>query len=395
MNFIASSPDLSLSGANQLLASLLQGFIESGHHAKWIVTSHEGNQEAKWLDAAKLEFKSLEKTALKDVSGRQRQFIDIIKNASPCIYFPNFDFDMMWAIPAFPNDCKTVFIFHSDDPVYYQAVKDHGENLDAIVCVSAYLADHLKQLWPKLAARIHHIPFGVAPQNESFERSCSTDDPLEVVYCGRLAHQQKLIGDLATIILECHHKKLRIRFHIAGKGPDEIEFFEKIAEPLAAKKVIRHGLISNENVQSLLRKSHVFILTSAYEGLPVSLLEAMAAGCLPIVTHVASGIPEVITHGKDGFIHPIGDTEAMVNQLAHLTKNRQQVISTGKSARARIIEGGYTKAASVNGYLLLADKLSNQKNHFRASTRSALPPNYRLSNRLRSFILKLARFNAK
>jgi glycosyltransferase involved in cell wall biosynthesis len=390
VNFVSSSPDLGLSGANQLLASLMQGFIEYGHSAEWVITSHEGNTDARWMDADGLEFTSLPTTPLKAVSDRQKYLIDLLKNSSPCIYFPNFDFDMMWAIPAFPVDCRSVFIFHSDDPVYYQAVKDHGENLDTIVCVSSFLANKLRERWPQWKDRIHHIPFGVTPPIEiGSTRSTSADEPLEVVYCGRLAQEQKLIDDLSTIILECYKQNLPIQFHIAGTGPDETDFFQKITAPLSSGQVIRHGLISNENVQKILQRSHVFILTSAYEGLPVSLLEAMAAGCVPVVTRVASGIPEVITHGTDGFIYPIHDTAAMVEKLALLAKNRDELLTTARAAKTRIAEGGYTKTASVNNYLALCETLTNQKNRPRKNTRAVLPPNYRLSSRIKSLVNRL------
>ncbi|NJM37800.1 MAG: glycosyltransferase family 4 protein [Akkermansiaceae bacterium] len=392
MNFICSSPDLNLSGANQLLASLLQGFIEHGHSAEWVITSHEGNGDSGWLNASGLKLINLPRTPLNAVRDRQQHLIDRLNQASPCLYFPNFDFDMMWAIPAFPVNCRSVFIFHSDDPVYYQAVKDHGKNLDAIVCVSAYLASKLQRLWPQWKDRIHHIPFGVTIPLAEIEpaRSTSADGLLEVVYCGRLAHEQKLIGDLADIILKCHERNLPIQFHIAGTGPDETEFFQKIAAPLSTGSAIRHGLVSNENVQILLRRSHIFILTSAYEGLPVSLLEAMAAGCVPVVTRVASGIPEVITHGTNGFIFPIHDTAAMVEQLAMLAENREEVVATAHAAKKRIAEGNYTRTASVSDYLVLCETLTHQKNTPRKYNRAVLPPNYRLTNRLKSLFNRLS-----
>jgi glycosyltransferase involved in cell wall biosynthesis len=390
VNFIASSPDLGLSGANQLLASLLQGFIQQGHQAEWIITSHEGNSKSNWMDAAGLKFTSLSPTPLKAVRHRQDQLIAHLAKAAPCLYFPNFDFDMMWAIPAFPADCRSIFIFHSDDPVYYQAVKDHGENLDAIVCVSEFLAKKLKHLWPRWRERIYHIPFGVNPpaKQESL-RSTSPTEPLEVVYCGRISNEQKLVGDLATIILKCHELDLPIQFHIAGTGPDEADFFEKITAPLSAGRVIRHGLITNEQVQQLLQRSHVFILTSAYEGLPVSLLEAMAAGCVPVVTRVESGIPEVITHGENGFIHPVHDTDAMVEQLTRLAKNRNELTAVGQAARNRISQGDYTKTASVKQYLALCETLGGQKKHLPKNRRAVLPPNYRLSFRIKSLMNRL------
>ena len=71
------------------------------------------------------------------------------------------------------------------------------------------------------------------------------------------------------------------------------------------------------------------MLTSNYEGLPVALLESMARGCIPIVTDLASGIPDVIRHGENGFVLPRGDIASFLECLDGLQKDRgrRQLIS--------------------------------------------------------------------
>lgn len=388
LKIIASTPDLGLSGANVLLAQLLRGLERNGAEVKWLVSSHQGTAEAGWLEDLGMSFSVMPETRVSDVKARQKILLRKIADEAPCCYFPNYDFDMLWAVGAFPDDCRTVFIMHCDDPVYYEAIELRGSVLDAIVCVSGYLAAEVRRRWPKLTERVHHIPFGVEmPAEHVFWKPSLNEGPLHVVYCGRIVEEQKRIGDLADIILNCHHRNLPVRFHIAGDGPDDEAFFSQLEDPIERGSVVRLGKLPHDQVQELLGRCHVFILTSAYEGLPVSLLEAMAHGCVPVVTAVESGIPEVIDEGVNGFMLPIGDTEGITARLSELANNEAVLLACADRARSTLQRKGYTLEASVKRYLGLCTTLVNSTVQTRMpgmKRGAVVPPRYRWDQRLRS-----------
>jgi glycosyltransferase involved in cell wall biosynthesis len=388
MNFLASSPDLGLSGANVLLAGLLRGLVARGHLARWRVTSHEGSAENAWLSDAGLDFQVLPVTPVGAVLRRQELLVEAVGQMAPCVYFPNYDFDMLWAVGAFPANCRTVFIMHCDDPVYYQAINQRGHVMDAILCVSAYLASEVRRRWPEHAVRVHHIPFGVElPTQGAIRKVSLKEGPLEVVYCGRLAEEQKRIGDLAEIILSCHARNLPVRFHIAGSGPDEDALFARLEAPLQDGQVLRLGKLPHDQVAALLGRCHAFILTSAYEGLPVSLLEAMAHACVPVVTAVESGIPEVIDEGINGFMLPIGDSAGFVKRLELMCGDEAALEACGRAAKATIGIRGYTLEACLDRYAdLCSDLMESEKalGKARETGRVMTPPRYRWHHRLRS-----------
>lgn len=385
MNIIASSPDLSLSGANVLLAQLLAGFNCRGHETQWIVTSHTGIVSTEWLEDLGIFFTSLPPTSLSEVRKRQELLLQHIKNAAPCIYFPNYDFDMLWAVEAMPENCRTVFIMHCDDPVYYKAIQQRGQVMDAIVCVSAYLAAEVRQRWPELKDRVHHIPFGVElPVEGQISKPSLRDGPLEVVYCGRLVEEQKRISDLAEIILNCHKMKLPVRFHIAGSGPDEDAFFQKLEVPIREGQALRLGKIPHDQVDNLLRRSHVFILTSAYEGLPVSLLEAMALGCVPVVTAVKSGIPEIIENGVNGYVVQIGATQEITTQLVKFINNEATLQTCSNLAIKSVEHKGFTLKICLDRYMNLCSELLVSPSNNIPLKKPILPPRYNWYNRIRN-----------
>lgn len=385
MNLIASSPDVGLSGANVLLVQVLRSLAEQGCDVKWLVSTHHGIAETEWIKGLGVPFNVMPATKVGAVRRRQEALIDALRESSPCTYLPNYDFDMLWAAEALPSECRMVFIMHCDDRVYYKAIEERGQAMDAIVCVSSYLAGEVKRRWPNLAERVHHIPFGVeVPPLHTVGKVSLNEGPLEIAYCGRLSQEQKRIDDLAEIILECHRQKIPVRFHIAGSGPDENAFVNKIQAAIKDGSVKHYGKLPHDQVITLLARAHTFILTSAYEGLPVSLLEAMASGSVPLVSAVKSGIPEIIENGINGIVFPIGDIQECVKSIKHLSENEQDLGNLSSSARATISEKGYTLDSSVSRYLNLCSSVHASEQAIGLNKRRypLTPPHYRLYRKI-------------
>ncbi|MEX0833886.1 MAG: glycosyltransferase [Actinomycetota bacterium] len=84
----------------------------------------------------------------------------------------------------------------------------------------------------------------------------------------------------------------------------------------------------------LMRAFDVFALPSLFEGMPLSLLEAMALG-LPVVSTVAGGVPEVIGDGDDGILVPVRDSARLAAALSELLGDPDRRESLGKSASVR------------------------------------------------------------
>ncbi len=86
-----------------------------------------------------------------------------------------------------------------------------------------------------------------------------------------------------------------------------------------------------EDVPDLLVRAHGFVLSTHYEGLPISILEAMRAG-LPVVATAVSGIPEEVSDGETGLLVPHGDVDALataLRSLIHAPERRRQFGEAG------------------------------------------------------------------
>jgi len=141
-------------------------------------------------------------------------------------------------------------------------------------------------------------------------------NPMIVLFLGRLG-KRKGIYDIINAIEIL--KKENIQFILAGDGEIN-EVKEVLYKKGLQSKVNVPGWISGNDKQDLLSKSDVYILPSYNEGLPISILEAMAAG-LPVISTPIGGIPDAVIDGKNGYLIEPGDFEDLASKILMITKD--------------------------------------------------------------------------
>jgi glycosyltransferase involved in cell wall biosynthesis len=141
-------------------------------------------------------------------------------------------------------------------------------------------------------------------------------DPL-VISVGRLA-PEKNYGALVRAIALIGHRFPQARCLLVGSGPCRDEILAEVNSLGLAGRVKLTG--PRSDVPDLLGAADVFVLASLKEGLPVSLLEAMAAAKAVVVTSVG-GMPEVIADGGNGLVVPSGDEDALADAIDRLLRD--------------------------------------------------------------------------
>jgi glycosyltransferase involved in cell wall biosynthesis len=122
---------------------------------------------------------------------------------------------------------------------------------------------------------------------------------------------------------------------LIGAGPLRRQL-EELTEKLGLTGQV-HFLGLRTDIPDVLGAMDVFVLSSDYEGGPLSVVEAMAAG-LPVVSTAAGGVPELITSGKEGFIVPLGDVKGLADSMISLFKDKEARRSLGMAAARRARE---------------------------------------------------------
>jgi len=111
------------------------------------------------------------------------------------------------------------------------------------------------------------------------------------------------------------------------------------------------GQIDYANVPTLLGDNDVLLLTSSFEGLPLSLLEAMGQGVVPVVTDLESGIREVV-NGTNGLLVPVDDIDGYAQALIRLHNNRVELAKKRTLARSSVFPT-YSISAMADQWLQL------------------------------------------
>ena len=157
--------------------------------------------------------------------------------------------------------------------------------------------------------------------------------PHLVAFTGRLCEQKGIFELLqATVGLRREFPDLRVE--CAGDG--DLDEVERCVNSMGLASNVRLlGWIGRRRRGELLARASVFVLPSHAEGLPVSLLEAMAAGCAVVATSVG-GIPDVVEDGFNGILVPAGDSQALERALARLIADPDLAREMGQAARATI-----------------------------------------------------------
>lgn len=184
-----------------------------------------------------------------------------------------------------------------------------------------------------------------------------TEDEFLWLAVGRLEEQKdysNLLQAFKIIIQDGHKAQLRV----AGQGP-LLENLQRQSINLGiSDRVVFLGL--RRDIPSLLDAADGFVLSSAWEGLPNVVMEAMAAA-KPVVATCVGGVPELVQEGVNGYIVPPGDSEvlaaAMVKMMALPEAERQAM---GRAGRVHI-EANYSLERVVDQWEELYRELLQRK----------------------------------
>jgi glycosyltransferase involved in cell wall biosynthesis len=128
---------------------------------------------------------------------------------------------------------------------------------------------------------------------------------------------------------------LPFRWTIAGDGPGRAELEAEMKSSETGPRVDFIGTVKYRDVGPLLDAHDMFILISDYEGLPLSLLEAMGRGLVPVVSDLESGIREIVNE-SNGMLVPVDDIEGYARAIIHLDTHRDELLTKSVAARERV-----------------------------------------------------------
>src|SRR5262249_1708755 len=234
-----------------------------------------------------------------------------------------------------------VGIVHSHDVEHYDHVDRLGRYWNRIICVTDFMMNKVKDINPSFVKRMRLIPYGIEVPEGWPERSLDGDKgaPIRLIYTGRLVQHQKRVRDLVKITKELTKRGVPHLLTVIGEGKESERLQQDWAQEIADGTVVMTGRLLKHEIVQALRQSDVFVLVSDFEGLPLSLLEAMAQGVPAVVSDQTCGIPDLVTDGETGFRSPTGDIQAFAMNIEKLAADRELLVRMSRMAHSRILNG--------------------------------------------------------
>lgn len=267
------------------------------------------------------------------------EILQDVKEFPPDIFIPNY----------FPAACyaskwikqsgiPTVCILHNDDDFHLKLIdvfaSDNEQyNVSAIVGVSKMLTEIIKK---KISqnVRVEFLPYGApVPQSKSILQE---NDNLKLVYIGRMMEKQKRISDVAKAFCSVAKEIPGTECVLYGSGEDLSNVLAIINKDGKGLPVKYGGNLETSEVQQHLQQNHVFVLLSDYEGLPISLMEAMACGLVPVCSNIRSGMQELITQNETGFLVDDRDS-SFINTIKKIKSDYKLWQKISLAARQKIV----------------------------------------------------------
>ena len=341
-----TSPRWHLNGINVFSANLARELLKCGIEAKILLTQTDRRKYYPGIEVPLtpgIPFEILPVRVKRNTYWKShwKALKNYLEQESPCIYLPNYDFGHSSICPRLSNRVQIVGVVHSDARAHYDAVIRLGRYWDAIVAVSQAIRDKVAGFDDTFSKRLFTIPYGVHIPDTFPERPTDENRPIKLVYAGRLIQYQKRILDIPKILALLQKRGVQFKLTIMGNGPHEKKLLDECKKLDKQNAVNFLGALPNDRILEILSQNDVFILTSKFEGGPVSLLEAMAQGCVPVVTDIPSGIQDLIENGVQGYKVPVGNINMFAERIATLKEDLNLRRHMSLQAYSMIKSSGY------------------------------------------------------
>jgi len=273
------------------------------------------------------------------------------------VHFANVAADVARLCARFDDAVSWSFTMHGptelDDITQWDLARKTTEAA-AVACISDFARSQLmaitdESVWP----RLHVVRCGIDADRFDVARK-SDDSALDVLCVAQLLPRkgQRVLLDAAARLRD---RGVDVRVTLAGGGPS-VDAVERAVDELGLRDRVKlTGPFGQEQLAGLLAAADVFCLPSFAEGVPVSLMEAMASR-LPVVTTAIAGIPELVDDGVSGFVVAPGRADLLADALERLAGDADLRRRMGEAGRATV-EARYSSAANAATLVAVFEQL--------------------------------------
>ncbi|MGO8814919.1 MAG: glycosyltransferase family 4 protein [Terriglobia bacterium] len=236
------------------------------------------------------------------------------------------------AAPALPVRVKLVTRSGTITRRSYALAAAHLSRTSKIIVETPRQQSDLIRDWGVPPEKCAVIPGGV--EIETFTPGAVRDfqGSLRLVFLGRLDENQKAVMMLSPIARRLATSGVEFHLDIVGEGGDGDRLRAAFGSANLADHVTFHGYLPRTESIPILQHAHMLLLPSRYEGHSWALLEAMACGCVPVVSRIAGGTDFVVEHGVNGMLCPVGSVADFSSEVERLSTDRKKLENLSAAA---------------------------------------------------------------
>jgi glycosyltransferase involved in cell wall biosynthesis len=239
----------------------------------------------------------------------------------------------------------------SDFPGIYPFCCRRAQHLDLIVGMSKQIVETLASRRELDAVPKRYVQQGVSVPAQVQLRDYRDKAPLRILYLGRL-DPGKRVRLFPEILRQLRATGMPFVWTIAGDGPEKSFLEQAMVSADVAQSVRFIDKVAYRDVPALLQSQDVFLLASDHEGMPLSLLEAMGAGLVPVVSDLPSGVGEVVNE-TTGKLVALDDIAGYARAICWLHEHREAMTQMALAAQRRVREE-FSVSAMTDRWLALA-----------------------------------------
>lgn len=263
------------------------------------------------------------------------KLVRYLKGHLPCTLILNKQLQLLYAgillKKMYPEQVKIISVIHNDALCLYKRSVLIATYIDKFLCTTKFIQKEL--------INRHHLSpektvYKEMPISKKFFKHhiySLPDEPIRLAYAGRLVKNQKRADFLPVLFDLLDEKEIEYQFYIAGSGEYQTELLQYINRKCQKNQITLCGQMQHENMPEFWCDKDIFIALSDKEGTNLSMLEAMAAGAVPVVTAFTS-TEQFVTSPKTGFVVQFNNIPGMANIIEMLFNNREEIKRLGQRA---------------------------------------------------------------
>ncbi|MBM4147385.1 MAG: glycosyltransferase family 4 protein [Nitrospira sp.] len=265
------------------------------------------------------------------------------------------------AIGVLQSHVIAIPIIHLDLPSFISNAAGNAGQWDKVVAVSLLLKEKFLNNTGFDSKTTEYIANGVAVPKDWPKKdfAFNAERPLNIVFSGRIENRQKGTNLLPDIVKAVNDAGARIHLNIIGDGPD-LRRLQETFNNYGITNINFYGALKHHDALKVLSENDMFIMPSFFEGMPISLLESMAQGLVPIVSNLKGSTDLIVRNELNGCLVQPGDKKGFISAICSLSKNRLKLKEMSMSAWEGV-RNDFSVERMGTAYLQLIDKINCEK----------------------------------